>query len=272
MSTYDPGSEISRFNQSEPGSWFPVSDDTLKVAKESIRIGRLSGGALDVTIGSLVNLWGFGKDGRPSRLPSSTSLKAALNNSGFEDLTLRVHPPALRKNKPYTVSFSSIAKGFGVDEVAILLNNIGINCYMVEIGGEIRTRGLKPGRKPWRIGIETPSNRRGILKVVNLSDTSMATSGDYRNYIEHDGQRLSHIIDPINGHPVSHHTASVTVIAKSTMEADGLATALLVMGSDRGLVWAEQHHIAALFIDREDVSFVEKPSKSFKQFLKTMTH
>ena len=177
--------------------------------------------------------------------------------------------PVLWKNlKEISFDFSSIAKGFAVDQIGTLLQGQGIHNYMVEIGGEIITKGRKPGDHPWKIAIERPvTNTREIGKVIDLSNHAIATSGDYRNYFEKDGQRFSHTIDPLTGYPITHKVASVTVISSSCMEADAWATAMMVMGEERGLKIAESEKLAVYFIVKTNEGFKELSSTAFKPFL-----
>ena len=267
MSTYDPSSEISLFNHRvAPGEWFEVSSDTRIVLEESLRLASLTGGALDITIGSLVDLWGFGVD-RGVAIPSKASVHGALaRKKGFG---LEVSSQGIKKSHAYKIDLSAIAKGFGVDEVARLLRGLSIESFMVEIGGEVYAEGHKFDKSPWRIGIQSPGLRGRFARVLALKGEGMATSGDYRNYREKGGKRYSHIIDPKTGYPITHRTASVTVLAKTAMEADGLSTALFVMGRKKGLIFANKHGIRAYFLDRkkDGSGFKEYESKPFKAFM-----
>ncbi len=268
MSTYDPESELSRFNVGDSGEWFSVSAETAQVVAEAIRIGDLSEGALDVTVGPIVDLWSFGPAARPEgTAPTDQEIVAAMSSVGYAQLEVRPDPPALRKPSPACrVDLSSLAKGFAVDQVAEALETLGITRYMVEVGGEIRTAGLNPAGTTWRIAVEVPTNEgRGIQRVVALEDRAMATSGDYRNYFEQDGVRFCHIIDPRTGRPVRHRLASVSVLADTCMEADALATALFVLGPEEGLQLAASLNIPALFLVHTDRGFAECPTPSFPQ-------
>ena len=266
MSTYDPSSELSRFNASSGQDWFPVSVGLARVVALALEISDLSGGAFDVTVGPLVNLWGFGPGAVRADLPSKADVDEALARVGHQHLDVRPADPALRKAMPgLYVDLSAIAKGYGVDEVAGVLEAQGLTDYLVEIGGELHGRGLNAKGQPWRIAIERPdSGVRKVFAVVPLRSLSMATSGDYRNFFEVDGQRYSHTIDPATGWPVRHRLASVTVLDASCARADALATALLVLGPDRGLALAEQLGIAALLILREDDDYRAIASPAFE--------
>lgn len=258
MSTYDPGSELSRFNAGEPDEWFSVSDQTASVVATALELARSTGGKYDPTIGPLANLWGFGPNGKRDEPPTDDEIAAAMDNVGHELLEARLDPPALRKRRPGVfVELSSIAPGHGADVVAELLTREGFEAFMVEIGGEVRARGLKPGGRPWRIGVEkadapvASGGKPGALqRVVELRDKSLATSGDYRNFFESEGVRYSHTIDPQTGRPVAHDLATVTVVADRCRDADALATALLALGPDAGYDWAVEHDVAALMVRR----------------------
>ncbi len=269
MSTYRQDSELSRFNASRSVDWFPVSADLVAVMAEAQRIATLSGGALDVTVGPLVNLWGFGPRGRPDRVPQPAELDAARQRVGYLALSVRLDPPALRKAHPDVyVDLSAIAKGFAVDQSAAAIQSLGATDYLVEVGGELRLRGLSEGGRPWRIAIERPvPGEREVEQVVQPGDSGLATSGDYRNYFEVDGKRYSHTIDPATGRPVHHALASVTVIHPSATSADGFATALMVLGPERGMALAEREQLAVLMVVRAGDGFEERSSSTFSPFL-----
>jgi len=252
MSTYRPESELSRFNAAATTDWTPVSAALATTVAAAKHIGAASGGALDVTVGPLVNLWGFGPARSDDDVPAPEEIAAALARTGLDKLEVRLDPPALRKTQPDVyVDLSSIAKGYGVDRVAAVLAAAGIDDLLVEIGGELYGRGLNARGEPWRIAVERPQSvGRRVLRVVPLRALGMATSGDYRNFFELDGVRYSHSIDPSTGWPVRHDLASVTVLADNAMEADGWATALLVLGPQRGPALARSLNLAALFIER----------------------
>ena len=255
MSTYRKDSELSRFNQQKSTKWFSVSKETASVAYEAEQISKKTEGAFDSTIGKLVNRWGFGPDGRATKIPSDNFIKEHLENSGWNKVKVRLDPPALKKsNKDLYVDYSGIAKGFGVDQIADLLESYGIHDYMVEVGGEIRTAGSKYG-SAWKIAIEVPENGRHIFSVIQLHDAALATSGDYRNYREENGERLSHLIDPTTGKPIKHKLASVSVIAESSMKSDAWATALMILGEKEGLRLAKANKIKIFMIIRDALAF-----------------
>ncbi len=266
MSTYIKDSELSRFNALPAGGSLEVSPQLAEVVSESLRISDLSNGAFDVTVGPLVNLWGFGPDGRIIKAPSEEKVERLRQEVGYRNIS--VEGNQLTKKGDQYVDLSAIAKGYGVDEVAALLEQHGIKDYLVEIGGELRASGVKPGNVDWRIAIESPvAGERDVERVVSVSDTGIATSGDYRNYFEENGQRFSHTIDPRTGRPITHKLASVTVLRPKCYEADALATTLMVLGDQAGPAFAKEHGIAAFFIIKQGDSFVEQSTPEFDHFL-----
>ncbi len=264
MSTYRQDSEISRFNSAPVDVWFDVSSEMVELVSQADELYRLSKGAFDVGVGSLVNLWGFGSEGRMEAPPANSAIRLALQNSGVQHLKFRTRPPALYKAKPLYLDLSAIAKGYAVDQLASLLNRNGWSRWLVEIGGEVRVQGSNGLNSPWRIGVERPSERSlSVQRLIRLSDGALATSGNYRNFFFYRGVRYSHMIDPRSGWPVSHNLASVTVLDKSAARADGLATLLYIMGPQEGLELAEDHNLAALFILQEGEAYVEYPTSAF---------
>ncbi|MSS76154.1 MAG: FAD:protein FMN transferase [Methyloglobulus sp.] len=265
MSTYQKDSELSLFNQNTSTDWIPVSLELYEVIKEANKISQLSNGLFDVTVGHLVNLWGFGPQEMPLSPPDEAAIKAGLSQIGYNRLKLKDDRLAVKKDIPRLyVDLSGIAKGYGVDQVGLLLEHLGILDYMVEIGGEIRVKGKNNQGQSWQIAVEKPTTEsRMIEKVLAITDTGMATSGDYRNYFEVEGVRFSHTIDPRTGRPINHKLASVTILSDTSMEADGLATAIMVLGPDEGYKFAELNQIAAFFIIKSDQGFVERMSSAF---------
>lgn len=270
MSTFDPNSEISRFNRFDQKVGFSVSKATFEVLREAIRIGHQTGGAMDITVGKLVNLWGFGKDLKVLSVPSQKKILELKKISGFQKIHLDKKTQQVKKDDPRIyIDLASIAKGYGVDRVSEKLKELGIENFLVEIGGEIRTGGFKDESRQtaWVIAVEKPVNLKRVLyKKLYLKSNALATSGDYRNYFEKDGVRFSHTIHPKTGYPVTHQLASVSVIHPSCMTADGVATALMVMGTEKGYQWAVQNKIAAYFIYRTEKGFEEKVTPLFQPY------
>jgi len=265
MSTYQPDSELSRFNAHQSTDWLDVSSELMQVVAQAQTVSEMSGGAFDVTIGPVVNLWGFGPEVTEARIPDTRSIDNARSRIGHRMLEYRASPAALRKARPdLYVDLSAIAKGYGVDRVAATLDGNGIDAYLVEIGGEVRARGTKQQGKPWHVAIERPDPlSRSVYRVVRLNDAAMATSGDYRNFFEVGGRFYSHTIDPKSGRPVEHHLASVTVLGDTCTAADALATSLLVLGPERGYALAESHEIAAFFVIRTVEGYDHKATPAF---------
>jgi len=270
MSTWDPDSVLSRFNAGPAGRWWPLPPELAEVLAAALAIGRASGGALDVTVGPLVRLWGFGPDGRIAAPPGRQAIAAARAATGLDLIELRRSPPALRKHDPATeVDLSAIAKGYAVDALAGLLAARGLEAYLVEIGGEVRAAGSKPGGEPWRVAIEQPrpGGAGAAPRVVPLTGGAVATSGGYRNFFEAGGRRYSHTIDPATGRPVDHDLAAVSVLAETCMRADAWATALLVQGPAAGPRTAERLGLAALFMIRRDGAIITRASPALQSAL-----
>ena len=267
MSTYLSESELSRFNRAPADQWFEVSAETEYVVRKAIEFHRLTDGAFDVTVGPLVKLWNFGPQSDTSAVePTEVQLRAALATVGCQHLQTRPDPPALRKTiDALQVDLSSIAKGYAVDAVGELLTQHSIDHWMVEIGGEVRAAGSRPDGSPWRIGVEHPQpDRRAVNRVVLLHDAALATSGDYRIFRRSaEGVAYSHLIDPATGQPLPYRGVAVSVLAETCLEADALATAVLVMGREQGYQWCLTHDVAALFLF-SDVS--ETPATATPRF------
>lgn len=251
MSTYLESSELSRFNRSESTEWIEVSPETAMVVAKSLEIFELSGGAFDVTIAPLVNAWSFGPGKRNHSPPDDETIAASLEKVGSSGISVQSDPPALRKSNPkLTIDLSAIAKGHGVDRVVGVVNRLGAKNVFVEIGGEVRVTGDKAG-KPWTVGIQMPDVAGDVVAVAYpIAEKSIATSGDYRNFFEHEGVKYSHTIDPRTGRPVNHDLASVSVVADDCMTADGWATALNVLGTEKGLALASKLGLNTLLISR----------------------
>jgi len=266
MSTYIEDSELSILNQSTPGRWQEVSEDLFRVLALSQEVTQLSQGGFDITVGPLVNRWGFGPDFTITQIPTEQEIKELRLNVGGEHVVLESGTQQVKRERAVYIDLSAVAKGYGVDKLAELLLEKGYNDFLVEIGGEIRVSGTNKYAKPWRIGIETPvaSLQKLVQKAVALSNTSVATSGDYRNFFELEGQRYSHTIDPRTGYPVQHNLVSVTVLDPLCARADALATAFNVLGYERALLLANSHKIPAFFIIHTENGFKEFSSEAFK--------
>lgn len=269
MSTWKPDSELSLLNQKpDQTEWTTLSAPLFEVIQTAQEISELSDGAFDITIGPIVNLWGFGPEARPEQVPSDEELSALRRVTGWEFLELDPGKRAIRSTEPQYLDLSAIAKGYGVDAVARYLDSEGVDAYLVEIGGEVRVAGRKPGGDAWRLAVEEPTEgERRVNKVVALQEKAMATSGDYRNYYESEGQRYSHTIDPDTGKPITHNLASVTVLADDCMTADALATAFNVMGFERAQALATRENIPAYFIVRGENGFETHQTPAFSSYV-----
>ena len=270
MSTYDPNSEVSRFNASTGSDWFPISDETAAVIALSQQISKLTGGAFDISVDPLVELWGFGAKERGKQLPTDAEIAAVLASVGYRKLELRQVPAAIRKLQPgLRIDLSAVAKGYAVDQLAQLLRQRGVKNFLVEVGGELQIAGKRSDGTPWRIAIEKPTEGvREVARVFPLTDTALATSGNYRNYYIENGQRYVHTIDPVSGRPILHHLASATVLdPDSCARADALATAMMVLGEEKGRQLVEQNGIAAYFLIHDKESLSDYRSPAFTQLV-----
>lgn len=276
MSTYAPDSELSRFNRSEPGAWVDVSPELAFVVSRAIDFSQMTDGYFDVTVGPLVDRWGFGpdQDGAMhwSRVPDQSEIESLQAQTGYQHLQASLQPPRLLKTAPVRVDLSGIAKGYAADVIAEFFADVGQVDYFIEIGGELRIQGQKPDGSPWVPAIEKPTD--GAPEVWAIIDTqgesiALAGSGDYRNYFVEDGLRYSHEIDPFTGRPITHNLAAAYVIADDALTADALATAFMVMGQARSLALAEQLGLAAYFIVKsaDEDGFEQVHSSQFAQYL-----
>ena len=271
MSTYQQDSELSRLNASPVNQWLSVSPDLFTVLMLSLELGWLSNGAFDITVGPLVALWGFGPTVKMGldTVPAADKIAMLKRLIGFENIEFNLVSHEIRKRQGVAMDLSGIAKGYAVDKVAELLAYAGYTDFMVEIGGELRLQGNNPRGTAWRIAIEQPDDSLvgQVQQAISVSGVGMATSGDYRNYFEYDGRRYSHTIDPNTGYPVTHKLASVTVVADSSAYADGLATAISVLGADKGLQLAQQQNLAIYMIIKTEQGFEVVYSDAFKPYL-----
>lgn len=268
MSTYRPESELSRINGSRSTDWIPISATLCDALTRANASRRGTGGAFDVTLGRVVDLWGFGPGEVVLEPPPEQDIARALAASGGDRLELDCARPALRRLHPeLRIDLSAFAKGYAIDEVAELLLAEGVSNFLVEIGGELRTQGRNSRNADWTIAIEKPlSDDRAVHAVIELrGPAAVATSGDYRNFFDYAGTRYSHVIDPASGWPIAHEAASVTVIERTAAAADALATGLLVLGPDAGMALATSENVAACFLLREAQAFDELCSPRFEQ-------
>lgn len=270
MSTYEADSDLSRFNRAAPGSWQTLPPEFFSVLSYALALARDTGGAYDPTVGPLVNAWGFGPGSHGHQVPSDAEIEAARARVGWNRIAL--DEPGRRALQPggVYVDLSSVAKGFGTDQIARHLERAGVTRYLVDISGELRAHGAGPDGDGWRVAIEKPGAAAGavseadqIERVVTLREQSIATSGDYRHFFEDGGRFYSHHIDPRSGRPVEHRIASVTTIAAECMRADSIGTAMMVLGPELGMAYAEKHGLAVLFVLHDGERFVERMSPAF---------
>ncbi|MEZ6134935.1 MAG: FAD:protein FMN transferase [Pirellulaceae bacterium] len=274
MSTYIESSELSQFNAQQSTDWFPVSIETAEVVLLALEIHQLTDGVFDVTVGPLVDLWGFGPPGQSEHLPTNEQVAETLHVVGSEKLAARLDPPALKKSVPgLRVDLSAIAKGHGVDRVAAVLDQLQCKNYFVEVGGEVRVRGNRMGGGPWRVGIEKPTEgNREIQQAIELLNLSLATSGDYRNFYEAEGQRITHFIDPKSGLPIASEIGSVSVLDENCATADGIATGLMSAGLERALALAERHQWAVMLVVHRDGQLDTITTPQFLDLTKSPAH
>ncbi len=260
MSTYDEASELSRFNRHAGPAPFALSADTYAVFERARDVSAMTGGAFDITIAPVVDAWGFGP-ARGQRVVDGAMLRTLGSRVGWRQLALDPERRTVVKARAdVRADLSGIAKGYGVDRAAAALEAQGIVDYMVEAGGEVRTRGRNTGGHPWQIAIERPDAvPQRVHRVVPLSGLSLATSGDYRIFFEADGTRYCHEIDPATAQPIAHGLASTSVVAADCAFADAMATALIVMGPERGYALAVERNLAALFIVRQPRRRLPRP-------------
>jgi thiamine biosynthesis lipoprotein len=273
FSTYAPGSELSQLNRHVVRLPFEASPELMEVLLLAQEISVLTNGAFDITVGPLVNLWGFGSSPEISQdnFPTGAAIEDALRHVGYNHLSIDADRSHLKKNSDIFVDLSGIAKGYAVDRVGKYFDSIGIENYFLEIGGELKMKGFKPENENWIPAIETPQDSAPeIYEVMNSRGKTMAVagSGDYRNYFTQNGERFSHEIDPRTGRPVANDLAAAYVVDSSAARADALATAYMVLGLEDAIALAERTDQAAYFIYREESGeFADQQSKAFNDYL-----
>ncbi len=297
MSTYKPDSELMQFNRFPVGEPFKISRDIVQLVQDAQVISDMSDGAYDITVGPLVNLWGFGptqwaavkespgdedshelanasefvkwiESQYPGHIPDEMAINEARTKVGYQSLKADTEDSTLTREKELFVDLSSIAKGYGVDQAAAAIRDQGIEDFIVEVGGEVAVQGVKPNGKPWRLAVIGPEmGKNGISALVEPLDKALATSGDYLNFFEVDGKRYSHTINPVTGWPEAKRVAEVAVIADTSARADALATMFMVLGDEKGLELANRLGIAARFAYYADEGFETVTSEAFKPYL-----
>jgi thiamine biosynthesis lipoprotein len=267
MSPWEPASHISRFSTAPADTWHRLPEGFFKVLSAALEWADRTGGAYDPTVGAAVNLWGFGPEPSRATLPDNDAIDRARGRGGWQRVELDNKTRCARQPGGLLLDLSSIAKGFAVDEVTRFLCNEGIGNVLVEIGGELRGEGLKPGGTPWWIELEQPRGEPLPETLIALAGISVATSGDEQRFFDVEGRRYAHTLDPRTGAPLTHDLASVTVVASDCMTADALATALLVLGPDQGPAFAVTHRIAARFVQSSGRSLKEQLSPAMALML-----
>jgi thiamine biosynthesis lipoprotein len=269
MSGYRSDSEIARFNASSSTEWFDVSADVATVVQTALAVSRASGGTFDITVAPLVKAWGFGASGEPTELPDDAELAQIKQRVGYQHLQVRLDPPALRKDVPeLSVDLNGIAPGFAVDLLAKRLESMGVDNFMIDIGGEIQAHGVASRGGPWRIAVERPIDKEPEpYKILQLQNAAVTTSGEYRHYYDRNGQRYSHTIDPRTGRPVQHSLASVVVAGQTSMDIDAWATAFNVLGTQEGKALAEKLGMPVMFIDAQNGQLQSVMTAQFGKFI-----
>lgn len=271
LSTYKNDSALMRFNLSNSTSLWPVSEAMADIVTEALHIGYKTNGAMDITVGPLVNLWGFGPTKQPEHIPDQAQIDDARARTGLQHLTVinQYGQQYLQKDIPdLFVDLSTVGEGYAADHLAALMTQEGIPRYLVSVGGALVSRGLNASDKPWRVAIQKPTDTQNAVQaVVDINGHGISTSGSYRNYYELDGKRLSHVIDPQTGRPIEHNLVSVTVIAPTALEADTWDTGLMVLGPEKAKEVVRQEGLAVYMITKEGDTFKTWMSPQFQSFL-----
>ena len=271
LSTYRPDSELNRFNADDTGNWVDVSAELGEVLAYALTLAEASGGAYDVTVGPLVNLWGFGPDPATNRVPDAAAIEEARARVGWRGVEVDLAKLRARKRPGIRVDLSSLGKGRGVDRVAEYLDARGVTNYLIDLSGKLRARGSNARGEAWRVAVERPaadatsSEAQVEPAIVELRDESVATAGDYRRFFESGGKHYSHIIDPRTGFPVVHNTVSATAIATDCMQADALATVMMVMPPTEAQTLAERKRLRTLLISHVDGRYQVHRSAAWNQ-------
>ncbi|QGU11658.1 FAD:protein FMN transferase ApbE [Leclercia sp. J807] len=271
MSTYKKDSALMRFNQSKSTSPWPVSEAMADIVTESLRVGYKTNGAMDITVGPLVNLWGFGPNKQPVKTPDQAQIDDARAKTGLQHLSVinQSGQQYLQKDIPdLFVDLSTVGEGYAADHLARLMAEEGISRYLVSVGGALVSRGMNASDKPWRVAIQKPTDEQNAVQaILDINGHGISTSGSYRNYYELDGKRISHVIDPQTGRPITHNLVSVTVISPTALEADAWDTGLMVLGTEKAKEVVRQQGLAVYMITREGEGFKTWMSPQFASFL-----
>lgn len=276
LSTWKTDSALMRFNRTTSTAPWSVPEAMADIVTQSLRIGEKTGGAMDITVGPLVNLWGFGPDKQPLKTPSAAQIAAAKARTGLQHLAVinKSGSQYLQKDLPdLYVDLSTVGEGYAADHLAQLMSQEGISRYLVSVGGALVSRGTSGRGAPWRVAIQKPTDRENAVQaVVDINGHGISTSGSYRNYYELDGRRISHVIDPRTGAPIQHNLVSVTVIAPTALEADGWDTGLMVLGLEKAKAVVQQQGLAVYMIYKQGDTFRSWMSPQFTPFLVNDSH
>jgi FAD:protein FMN transferase len=254
MSTWKPDSDLMRLNRAAVGTWVSVPVELMEVLTKGLEIGRFSDGAFDIGMGDVVTAWGFGPQEADTQAIRATLGKG--RSPAHEVLDLNPHALQARKLAPLTLDLSGIAKGYAVDRMMAVLSRFEITDALVGLDGEMRACGEQPDGRAWAVAIERPDyETRAPLSMIELRDAAVATSGDYRHWVQAGGRRLAHTMDPAYSGPLKETPASVSVLAKTCMEADAWATAFMVSGAKKGSIWSKEIGVAAVFVYRDGDGF-----------------
>lgn len=271
LSTWKNDSALMRFNHSQSLTPWPVSEAMADIVTESLRVGQKTHGAMDITVGPLVNIWGFGPEKQPVKTPTQAQIDAAKARTGLQYLSVinRAGQQFLQKSLPdLYVDLSTVGEGYAADHLAQLMTQEGISRYLVSVGGALVSRGMNADGQPWRVAIQKPTDRENAVQaIVDINGYGISTSGSYRNYYELDGQRISHVIDPQTGRPITHKLVSVTVIAPTALEADAWDTGLMVLGPQKAQQVVREQGLAVYMILKEGEGFTTWMSPQFRSFL-----
>ncbi len=271
ISTWQDDTILSRFNRYHGTEPQPITPGMADIISTALRIGAKTGGAMDITIGSLVNLWGFGPEKQPTKAPDIYQIKSARARSGLAYLRLieTSKGQELQKLLPdIYIDFSTLGEGYATDHLAALLEQRGITRYLISVGGAVLACGLSATQQPWRVAIQQPTDKFVAAEaIVDVKGHGISTSGSYRNHYILEGKRINHVIDPVSGRPIDHKLVSVTVIAKTALEADAWDTGLMVLGTEKAKQLALQEGLAVFFIIKTDHGFNTWMSPQFSAFL-----
>lgn len=271
LTTYKNDSALMRFNLSNSTSPWPVNPAMADIITESLRVGYKTNGAMDITVGPLVNLWGFGPAKQPLREPDQAQIDDARARTGLQHLTVinQYGQQYLQKDIPdLYVDLSTVGEGYAADHLAKLMSQEGIARYLVSVGGALVSRGMNASDKPWRVAIQKPTDQQeAVQAIVDINGHGISTSGSYRNYYELDGKRISHVIDPQTGRPIEHKLVSVTVVAPTALEADAWDTGLMVLGTEKAKEVVRQEGLAVYMIFKEGEGFKTWMSPQFQSYL-----